>query len=231
MSIAEKMQTVAENQQKVYDAGYAAGQSAGGDTDEAYQAGVHSVFENMTLVNYMFYKDHNQNNYETFLNSDLSNVTTAQYLFQENNWIVEFAWPNTLRPNLIHYLFQGCQTVKKVSGLEKIQVNVLTGVFDGCVSLENAGTIDFTKVSFANRTFLNCTALKEFRIVGTIGLSVDFQYSPLSKASIESIMDALSDTTTGTSVTFSKIAVNVAFTTDEWNALVATKPNWTVTLV
>ena len=231
MSIAEKLQTVADNQQKVYDAGFAAGQASGGDTNAAYQAGVHSVYENMTLVNYMFYRGHNKNNYETFLNSDLSNVTTAQYLFQENDWIVEFALPITFRPSLIHYLFQNCKTIKKVSGLERLQTNVLTGVFSDCVALEDAGTIDFTKVGFANRTFLNCTALKEIRIAGTIGLSVDFQYSPLSKASIESIMAALSDTTTGISVTFSNIAVNAAFTTDEWNALVAAKSNWTVTLV
>lgn len=231
MTIEKRLITIARNQQRIYDAGFAAGQAAGGDTNAAYQAGVHSVYENMTLVNYMFYRGHNKNNYETFLNSDLSNVTTAQYLFQENDWIVEFALPITLKPNLIHYMFQNCKTIQKVSGLERLQTNVLTGVFSDCVALEDAGTIDFTKVGFANRTFLNCTALKEIRIAGTIGLSVDFQYSPLSKASIESIMAALSDTTTGTSVTFSNIAVNAAFTTDEWNALVATKPNWTVTLV
>ena len=39
MSIAEKLQTVADNQQKVYDAGFAAGQAAGGDTDAAYNEG------------------------------------------------------------------------------------------------------------------------------------------------------------------------------------------------
>ena len=39
MSIAKKLKTVAENQQKVYDAGFTAGQATGGNTDAAYQAG------------------------------------------------------------------------------------------------------------------------------------------------------------------------------------------------
>jgi hypothetical protein len=33
------------------------------------------------------------------------------------------------------------------------------------------------------------------------------------------------------SVTFSKKAKEAAFTADEWEALIATKPNWTISLV
>ena len=39
MSIAEKLQTIAENEQRVYDAGYAKGQAEGGDTTAAYDEG------------------------------------------------------------------------------------------------------------------------------------------------------------------------------------------------
>ena len=39
MSIAEKLTTIAENEQKVYDAGFEAGKSQGGDTDEAFEQG------------------------------------------------------------------------------------------------------------------------------------------------------------------------------------------------
>ncbi len=38
--IATKLTTIAENQQKVYDAGYTKGQADGGDTEAAYQQGV-----------------------------------------------------------------------------------------------------------------------------------------------------------------------------------------------
>jgi hypothetical protein len=57
-------------------------------------------------------------------------------------------------------------------------------------------------------------------------------WSPkLSKASIESIINALSSTTSGLTVTISKTAKEAAFTSAEWSALIATKSNWTISLV
>ena len=70
-----------------------------------------------------------------------------------------------------------------------------------------------------------------------------FDISPaikLSKSSIISIINALSNSTSGLTVMFSLTAVNNAFettegaadgsTSDEWLALAATKPNWTISL-
>ena len=69
----------------------------------------------------------------------------------------------------------------------------------------------------------------------------NFSSSPLlSKESILSIVNALSNSTTGLSITLSLTAVNTAFetstgagdgsTSEEWAALIATKPNWTISL-
>lgn len=82
-------------------------------------------------------------------------------------------------------------------------------------------------------SFYNCSKLVEMIVDGTIGQNgFNIQYSTnLSKASITSIINALSPTTSGLTVTLSKTAVNNAFTTDEWNALIATKTNWTISLV
>ena len=81
--------------------------------------------------------------------------------------------------------------------------------------------------------FNNCTNLENIIIEGVIGKNgFNIQHSTkLSKASIESIINALSITTSGLTVTLSKTAVNNAFTTDEWNTLIATKSNWTISLV
>lgn len=80
---------------------------------------------------------------------------------------------------------------------------------------------------------LNCNALVDVTIEGVFGQTgLSFQQSTkLSKASITSVVNALSSTTSGLSVTFSKTAVNAAFTTAEWTALAATKSNWTINLV
>ena len=95
--------------------------------------------------------------------------------------------------------------------------------------------------TFAN-AFNDCSALKNMIVKGTIkinGFDVK-SCTKLTKASITSIINALSTTTSGLAVQVSKTAVNSAFETsagakdgansDEWKALIATKTNWTITL-
>lgn len=109
----------------------------------------------------------------------------------------------------------------------------LIGIFGFCkklvkidkLILKNDGTDIF------DSAFLQTVALTDIEIEGVIGNSIDLSYSPLNRASIESVMNALSHTTTEQSISFNKNAVNAVFTTDEWNALVATKSNWTITLI
>ena len=88
--------------------------------------------------------------------------------------------------------------------------------------------------------------LLEGTVIGTNGFNVQWA-TGLPKSSIISIINALSDSTSGLSVTFSKQAVNDAFreygsenggdiyingsNSDGWKALIATKPNWTINLV
>ncbi len=83
-----------------------------------------------------------------------------------------------------------------------------------------------------SNTFAGCDKLVNVTMGGTIGQ--DISLSPcikLSKASIESVINALSATATGKTATFSKTAKEAAFTADEWETLIATKPNWTISLV
>lgn len=91
--------------------------------------------------------------------------------------------------------------------------------------------------------FNGCTNLEEVRFDGTICINgLNLQWSKkLSKASIENVISCLSTTTSGLTVTLSKTAVNKAFETGEgyadgsdsaaWSTLIATKSNWTISLV
>jgi hypothetical protein len=88
-------------------------------------------------------------------------------------------------------------------------------------------------------------ALETISFSGTIPIDLNMGSSPkLNKASIENIIGCLSDTATGKTLTLSKTAVDREFgyyedgelllpgTEDEpWSILVATKPNWTISLV
>lgn len=82
-----------------------------------------------------------------------------------------------------------------------------------------------------NNTFQGCSALENITIGGTIANSIDFQYSPLTKASITSIVEHLSDIATGKTLTLKKTAKEAAFTDEEWRTLAGTKTNWTISLI
>ncbi|MBE6965534.1 MAG: hypothetical protein E7441_05815 [Ruminococcaceae bacterium] len=66
---------------------------------------------------------------------------------------------------------------------------------------------------------------------GVINHSISFEWLTLSKESITSIVNALSDSATGQTITFKKSAKEAAFTDTEWTELIATKPNWTLALL
>lgn len=85
------------------------------------------------------------------------------------------------------------------------------------------------------------SALTHLRISGTIGNNANFSDNPLDAESMKSVITHLSDAATGKTATFKLSAVNTAFETAEgtadgstsqaWLDLVATKPNWTISLV
>lgn len=100
------------------------------------------------------------------------------------------------------------------------------------------------KTTFAGNEFTSCSALKEIRVEGVIG-KTGFNTSSaksLSKASIESIINALSTTTSGLTVTLSKAAVDRISTEEEYGSYVwwytlagdgttdGIRPNWTISL-
>ena len=82
--------------------------------------------------------------------------------------------------------------------------------------------------------FSDCSALENITFEGNVVNNISLGTSPkLSKDSIVSIINALDSQTAGKIATLSKTAVTKAFgstAADEWTALIATKPSWTITL-
>ncbi len=99
--------------------------------------------------------------------------------------------------------------------------------------LKSDGSQTFTSAFEAAR------ALKNIVIEGVIGNSISFQWSPLSKDSITSIVDALKSTASGKTLTLNEAAVVNAFgSTDaqEWIDLITGKSKdyngtWTISLM
>lgn len=96
-----------------------------------------------------------------------------------------------------------------------------------------------------NTTFANFSSntyrLEKLNMVGVIANDVQLSFDGLQKEYTIQLMGLLSDTATGKTARFSYYNVMIKFetskgaqdgtTSPEWKALVATKPNWTISLV
>lgn len=231
MSIAEKLQTIAENEQRVYEAGKKAEYDAfwdkyqenGNRTDlqcafagAGWNAETFNPKYDMKPTNaYMMfrytliYDDFVENLEKKGITLDFSECTNMQYAFY-GAVFSRIGVVDLRKSSNNGYLFG-------YAGLLKI--------IDKVIVTEST--------TLPSTAFNGAKFLEEIRIEGIIGQSgFDFRgCANLSKASITSIINALSTTTSGLTVTLSKTAKEAAFTADEWSALIATRTNWTISLV
>ena len=204
MSIEEKLVKVAENQQKVFDAGKQAEYDRFWDIFQ--QNGNRTQYTQAFC--YGGWTD------EIFKPKYPIRIVSGNNLFAHNTLITNIdADIDLTLSNRSQYfaLFSACTNLKRI---RKIIVNE---------------TATYTA---SNGTFYNCIKLEDITFEGTIGRTISFQYSTLlSRASIENIVSCISANSTSQTLTLSQTAVDNAFTTDEWNALIADKTNWTFSLV
>lgn len=125
--------------------------------------------------------------------------------------------------------------IRYVGKIGNSSLTTFGSVFGWCnklISVEKM--IVGASAQFAN-AFNSCYALESIAFEGTIAYDISFANSPkLNRASIISIFNALSGTVTGKTLTLSKTAVTNAFGSIdyfEWNDIVASKSNWTISLV
>ena len=144
-------------------------------------------------------------------------------------------------------LTTGAQYLFSASGLSDTKVEIIVGANRGLTQsfynndrLHTIRKITLLGNNTFSNTFTNCTALENITFEGEIVNDISFADSPkLTKASITNIINCLSATASGKTLTLSIIAVAEAFATDEtdglasdeWAALIATKTNWTISLV
>jgi hypothetical protein len=162
-------------------------------------------------------------------------ITDLVARLKECNVTLDFSETNSY-----YFAFTNCTVLTHVGEIYLKHSNFTvsaTGtsqMFDYCLVLHTIDKIIVNNegtVFFHNLMFGHCPALKNITFEGVIGQNIDFQYSPLSKASIENIIGCLSSTATGKTLTLKKTAKEAAFTADEWAALIGTKTNWTFSLV
>ena len=249
-----------------YDAGYAEGQSASGDTEAVYQQGVadgkqaeHDAFWDEYLnhsgyksLSYLFagrgWSDetfcptrgtiitsancNSKSGNQMFQNSritDLKGICEARNITLDFSATTEFSQV---------FCDCGITAVPTIDTRSAISINNLFWNPKKLVTVEKL-ILKSDGTQTCTKTFNGVSALQNIVIEGKFGNSVDVGVATqLSKASITSIVNALSTTVNGMTLTLSKTAVENAFgstTADEWTALIAPKiaPNggWTIILV
>ena len=218
MSIAEKLQAIAENEQKVYQAGYTKGQLEG---DAAFVLG---------LNDNAFYGVEFPQDYDLVVN--VRYIYSIGYAFYKTTGLksikftggdgaISCEWSSTFR--------ETSAEVIDVSGLPT-KPRSLDNTFYKATNLKRiVGALDCSMVTMYNSDcFSQCSMLEDVSFVpGTIVLGIKFSSCPLlSDASIESIINGLADLTGTTSqkVYFHSTVLN-KLTTEQCQRM--TDKNWT----
>ena len=226
MTRAEKLTAIAENQQKVYEAGKAAG-----SMDEFWDK----------FQNYGNRTDY-QNAFggigwtpETFKPKHPIKPTNAYMMFARST-IKNFDGIDIDFTNLSggQYIFYNCNTIEEV-GVVKA-TGTLYGAFQNAIALHTVEEIILPEVQ-NDVNYFNAIFSRDEKLVnvkfsgGKIQRNIDIHWSTLLTAdSLDSIVESLSDDVTGQTITFPTTAeanYDAVYGEGAWAALVATKPNWT----
>ena len=200
-----------------------------GWTDATFYPRYPILHKGNTESSYMFYK-----NAVTNIKKRLDDCDVTLDVSGSTSGFCMFSYAKTEELPILHFT-ESCSTLGQA--------------FNRCQNLVTIDELWVHEGMKFNTTFQQCKALKNLTIKGTIGQSgFNVQYSTnLSKASIESIINALSYNTSGLTITLSKAAVDKAFESSEgaadgsekgtetnpteWGTLVGKHRNWTISLV
>ena len=231
MSIAEKLTTIAENEQKVYNAGYEKGKAeggGGGETEDWW--GLFQNYGNRTNYQYAFAETVFEVINPTY---GFENLTYAANMFNACK-AEEIVIYNT-KTSTWNYTFYNCANLLRIKGHIAVTSNTnVQYMCRACKKLKEFESLDISKLTTSNTHFAEafslCEALEEIRFTGTIPCNVKFSYSPnLSHDSLMSIINALADYSEDTSGTSHKATLgstNIAKLSTEEIQLIEDK-GWT----
>ena len=239
MSIEEKLITIAENQEKVFDAGYEKGKA---EIDHYYDFFWDNYQDGGERIQYANAFAGLGWTYATlYPKYDIKPTGTSYNMFMYCGFEGDLAQRledcgvvlDTSKAPILYSMFANAGKITRVPRIDVSSSPNSNGLFSYCGKLETIDTLVVNKkTTNLSNAFVNCGALTNITIEGEIATNVDLRFSPLlSQDSITSILDALSKTATGQTITLSKTAVENAFDTTTWKSITDGLPNWTFTLI
>jgi hypothetical protein len=266
-TVAEMLVQIAENEKAVYQSGYDKALEKGGykqgfeDGKQAeYDAFWDGIFSGESWQSKFYGSSWNDNTF--FPNRDIKPTKYANHLFaqceitdlvgrlKECGVKLDTSGITDRSDSMFNYATK--ITTVPYLDLRNINYNggVLPNMFCNCRALKTIEGIHLRDdaeqdLGASYSIFEQCGALENITFYGTIGSDINFQWSTkLKAASIESIINHLSDAATGKTLTLSLTAVDNAYgwylpdgsfaggsNSGIWSSLEASKPNWTINLV
>lgn len=223
MSIADKLTRIAENQEKVYEAGQKS------EYDRFWDA----FQENGNLRNYQYTFCNRAWNDETFkpkydiiLGLGYSGTNAFWQCYVTNIAEALEKQGVKLDTTLCGYwqsMFQNTKSIRLpelncTHAMDYSSTYGFSNVFLNATSLKTIDKIITAEnIKYSNSAFQGCSALKNIIFEGVIGESISFQWSPLSVDSMKSIISCLKDFSSTTDAG----TRTLTFTDDCWAALEA----------
>ena len=234
MSIADKLTTIAENQQRVYDAGYESGFTDG----QAQGGGGEDLWQYVTTLNQTFQHMAFPDGYELTLN--VPNLSKDRDI---NNIIERCTGLRKLtikcgREDIVlrsYFAFGSCQAIEEIDlsqfcNTEVVRITKSNYMFYSANKLKTIrGVLDFSQVTDNTSIFSGCSHLENIEIAQeSLKVTTSFaSCSMLTDASIQSIIDGLADLTGQTAQTLTFHSTVGAKLTDAQKAAITAK-NWTL---
>ena len=234
MSIAEKLTAIAENEQKVYEAGKKSEYDAFWDAFQNYgnMKNYNSAFRNVDYIDYdSWRKETLRPKYDIIPTSTdrtfykVKGITDLGEHFRELGRKLDFSKSTSL----FNCFCYGSWVKLPIIDCSNASGNGITGMCNYCYSLETIEKwIMSEKVTNAGNCFVECKKLKNIIVEGVIAVSVSFAQSPLTRESALSVINHLKDISgTGTTLTVTFSSTTKALLTDEDKAI-ATQKGWTI---
>lgn len=237
MSIADKLTQIAENEQRVYDAGKKAQYDEFWDTYQDYG--------NRKTYDFAFAESASGQrwiNGITYKPKYPLKPTSAMNMFYATRLPYEVLKEVDFSDCKEFYNVFGYARMERLGVIDMRKATRTAIAFDQCTLLHTIDEIISSETtSFTSTTFRDASSLENLTVSGTIGNSVDFQWSTkLSKASIISVIKALWDSASGKTLTLSSAAVNAiewagtvidGVTYNTFDDVANIKPNWNISLI
>ena len=146
MSIAEKLTTIAENQQKVYEVG----------KNDAHSEYINPEWK---IWAYFSYKNNRNDLVAKLRYSDTSNGTHFEDMFYNCSALTEVPEIDTSNGTQFSYMFYYCSALTEIPNLNLSKATELPSMFYGCSRLTAIPEINTIKAVNFNKMFYNCTRL------------------------------------------------------------------------